>query len=216
MKMFMAFWSVIRRFRDLLSYGLLTLIPFLNLIATWSYVGNNVNHGKELKDQMTKNIGLGYSAFDGKTGQIWFNWASTVIVSLSLTAISVYINNYAYATFPQSFDTNWMESLNVLHWLEIAAWCITGFFISTSIVAKINTIYTVHREWDPRFMDNPDAEYVKKHAALVEANRKTAEKLARTAKAEKVARKAKEAKATRDSNDFNDSCHSSDSDGGDD
>lgn len=204
MKSFMAFWSVIRRFRAFLSVGLLTLIPIFNLIATWSYAGNNLDHGRELKDQMTKNIGLGLSAFDGKTRQIWFNWAATVIVALSFTAISVFVNNYTYSTFPESFDASWITSWNALHWLEIASWCITGFFIATSLVAKLNTIYAVHREWDPRFMDNPDADYVKKHAALVEANRKTAEKLAR---------KSSEERATRDSND---SCHSSDSDGSDD
>ena len=171
MKTFMAFWSVIRRFRAFFSVGLLTLIPVVNLIATWSYAGNNLSHSHALEKQMRNNIGKG-SAFDQKTRQIWYNWAAAVIVSLCFTAMSVYVNNYAYATWPQTFDANWVVAYNVFHWLAIAAWCVTGFFISANLVMNINAIYSVHREWDPRFMDNPTPEYIQKHNAAVEARKK--------------------------------------------
>lgn len=170
MKTFMAFWSIIRRFRAFFSVGLLTFIPGLNLIATWSYAGNNLSHSGALEKQMRGNISQG-SAFDQKTIQIWYNWAAAVIVSLCFTAMSVYVNNYAHATWPQKFDADWMVTWNVFHWLEIAAWCITGFFISANLIMNINAIYVVHREWDPRFMDSPTAEYIQKFQAAVEARK---------------------------------------------
>lgn len=183
MKKFMAFWSVVRRFRAFLTVGFLTLIPVINVLATWSYASKKVDHSWGLNNRMVANIKVGLPAFDKQTRQIWWNMFAEIVVVLVFTLVSVKINDYVYATWPAPFDQDWVTRFNLFHWYAIAAWGVSGFLIATAIVKKLNSIYQAHRSYDPEYMDEPDEGYIAKRNKAIqerldnEAKRGTPEEL---------------------------------------
>lgn len=167
MKKFMALWAAVRRFKALLSVGFLTFIPILNVIATWCYAENKVDQSQYLLRLMRENLKVGLPAFNRKTRAIWATMLAEILIVLAFTYMSVTVNTYFGGHWTNSFD--WVTEWNFFHWYEIAAWCGALFFISRSLVRKLNAIYTAHRELDPDYMDEPDPAYLaKRNKAIAE------------------------------------------------
>jgi hypothetical protein len=167
MKKFMAFWAVARRFKALISVGLLTIIPFINVLATWIYAAANLSFTHTLQRIMQDNLSEGRPAFDKKTRQIWISWFAEVSVVLIFTTISVSINHCAVEKWPTLFDAQWITSWNGLHWFEIAAWALSLVCITWTFVSKINAIYETHRDYDPEYMDADNSVQQKRREELL-------------------------------------------------
>ncbi len=161
MKTFMAVWAVMQRFRAFFSVGILTSVPFINVIATWSYGGNKLEGGSAIQRRMNENLRAGYGAFDNFTKNSWHTLLSETIVVLVFTLISVSVNRYVYATWPSNFDkVEWFATYNLVHWYEVAAWGISIFMIMSSVVSRFNAIYQSHRNWDPEYMEEVSPKYL--------------------------------------------------------
>lgn len=156
MKKFMRLWPLVRRFKALFSFGVLTLFPVVNVLATWLYALCRLDTSASLKRVMEKNVRSGLPAFDRTTRRAWSTWLSESLVVLAFTAISVTVNEYAYRTWPSEFDYPWIVEHNAVYWYQVAAWCLSGFLIASSLMYMINAIYEVHRNNDPEYMDEAD------------------------------------------------------------
>jgi hypothetical protein len=156
MKKFMAFWAIIRRFKAFLTVGLLTPIPIVNVIATWCYAANHLDEANWFKRVMYDNIIAGLPAFDKTTRRIWTTWLSETLVVLSFTLISVTVNDYTYAHWPERFAYPWITDWNLFFWYDVAAWALSCYMITSALVRKLNAIYNVHRHNDPEYMDEAD------------------------------------------------------------
>lgn len=170
----MAFWAIICRFKSLFSVGILTLIPVINVIATWSYAGQHLDRSERLRDHMERNLKVGLSAFDNKTRQIWLTFFAEAIVVALFTVSSVCVNQYAYNNWQSFFSYEWISTYNLFHWYELAAWLGSAAFISSGLVRKLHAIYTSHREYDPEYMLEPDERYIeRRNAAIAERENPT-------------------------------------------
>ena len=156
MKKFMAFWAIVRRFKAFLTVGLLTPIPLLNVLATWCYAANKLDDSHSFRRAMIDNIRVGLPAFDRTTRRIWSTWVSETLVVLSFTLISVSVNDYTYAHWPERFNYPRIADWNLFYWYGVAAWCISGYMITAALVRMLNAIYNVHRDNDPEYMDEAD------------------------------------------------------------
>jgi hypothetical protein len=156
MKKFMAFWAIVRRFKAFLTVGLLMPIPIVNVLATWCYAANHLDNSHWFKRVMHENIVVGLPAFDKTTQRIWTTWLSETLVVLSFALISVTVNDYTYAHWPERFDYSWITNWNLFYWYQLAAWALSGYMITSALVRKLNAIYSVHRHQDPEYMDEAD------------------------------------------------------------
>lgn len=156
MKKFMRLWPLVRRFNAFFSFGFLTLIPIINVLATWLYAICRLDAYESMKRVMEKNVRSGLPAFDRTTRRAWSTWFSESLVVMAFTAISVAVNEYAYTTWPSEFDNPWIVENNLFYWYQVAAWCLSGFLIASSLMCMINAIYDVHRNNDPEYMDEAD------------------------------------------------------------
>lgn len=152
----MAFWAIIRRFKAFLTVGLLTPIPILNVLATWCYAANHLDDASWFKRVMHDNISVGLPAFDKTTRRIWTTWFSETLVVLSFTLISVSVNDYTYAHWPERFAYPVITDWNLFYWYDFAAWALSGYMITSALVRMLNAIYNVHRYNDPEYMDEAD------------------------------------------------------------
>lgn len=168
LKAFMTFWSLVRRFKDILGQGFLTLIPVFNILFTWHYTGKRCSTG--LVDpyyrRMVNNIEKGYSAFDSTTRGYWMDILSITLMSTLFIVVSVIVNWYAFSTWPSQFDYEWVARFNLTLWYQVAGLAITAAIILSTIGAMLNKIYQAHRRYDPDYMSDEekarDVAYVEK------------------------------------------------------
>lgn len=155
LKTFMTIWSFIRRFRALLGTGILTLIPIVNVLVTWSYAYRHATNGtiKLYYGRMVNNIEKGYSAFDAGTKSLWADIISFSILSLIFIGVSTLVNWYAFSTWPAEFDYDWIVRYNLTYWYQITGWAVTTAIILSTVGAMLNQIYNAHKDWDPDYMD---------------------------------------------------------------
>lgn len=168
MKTFMALWAVISRFKSLLSYWILVLIPIVNVVSTWRYAGKRLDRSKDLFYRMAENLKTGLPAFDKETRQIWRTTVAEIMIVLILTRTSVWVNNYAMDTW---LDPSWPVNFGYLRWFEIAAWGISGALIISCIIRSLNAIYNAHRSFDPEYMDSPSERYLSDRNAHISARK---------------------------------------------
>lgn len=174
MKKFMAFWSIMQRFKALLTVGVLVLIPFVNILATWCFAGTKLDQSINLKTRMKNNLSEGLPAFDKYTKQIWLTWLAETILVVLFTVVTIYVNRWVVLTFPESFDASWITDWKAFRWLEMATTGISTSFITTSLIRKINGIYVIHRNFDPEYMEEPNPDYIRRRNEAIE-KRKQAE-----------------------------------------
>lgn len=173
----MAMWAVVSRFKSLLSYWILVLIPVINVISTWSYAGRRLDRSRGLFNRMADNLKTGLPAFDRETRQIWLTTMTEIVIVAIFTTASVWINNYAMNTW---LSPEWHATWGFLGWFEIATWGVSAAMIVSCIVRSLNAIYTAHRGFDPEYMDTPNERYLSERNAHIAA-RKAKEETARAA-----------------------------------
>lgn len=174
MKRFMAFWSTVQRFKALLTVGILVLIPFVNILATWCYAGSKLDQSVALKKRMKDNLTVGLPAFDKHTKQIWLTWLAETILVVIFTVVTIFMNRWVVSTWPDAFDADWIVAWHAFRWLEMATTGIATSFITSSLILKVNGIYVIHRNFDPEYMEEPNADYIRRRNEAIE-KRKQAE-----------------------------------------
>lgn len=174
LKAFMTFWATVRRFRDLIGTGFLTLIPIVNIIFTWHYAGKKCSNGTvdAYYRRMVNNIEKGYSAFDNTTRGYWMDLISIVLMSALFIVVSVGINWYAFSAWPSQFDYEWIVRYNLTFWYQIAGLAITAAILLTTIGAMLNKIYQAHKRYDPTYMSDEDKAQQKDYVERVLSARK--------------------------------------------
>lgn len=174
MKKFMAFWSIVERFKALLTVGILVLIPFVNIVATWCFAGTKLDQSIPLKSRMKDNLTAGLPAFDQYTKQIWLTWLAEAILVVIFTVVTIFMNRWVVSTWPDTFDADWIVAWNAFRWLEMATTGIATSLITSSLIRKINGIYVIHRNFDPEYMEDPSQDYIRRRNEAIE-KRKQAE-----------------------------------------
>ena len=183
MKLFMAVWAFLSKFKALFTTGFFTLIPLVNVIATIGYtVGETKEIPRYYKRILERNLQEAYdSAFSHQTRECWTDLGAALITAMVFVIVSAFVNtyfivNYVLATGTDQFILWTYIPTWVTAWTNYAMYAVVGATALAQIFRMFNAIYWSHREYDPRFMDPNDSstKLRLKHRAEAKAKREGA------------------------------------------